>query len=145
MADFRLYDEEGCLVKRMAKAGDFVKIDILASPDIGTKYYWVKIDKIIHERDNETEKCLITFVPAADPTSGSKHIAHFYNRKSSSTFMISRESRIIRAAVYGRNERPNFQTDLFNSVINIVIAFCAMAGMSKIQWKDFADGILDFD
>jgi hypothetical protein len=145
LADFHLYDAQGHMVTRMAQIGDFVKIEILASHVIGIKYYWVKIKEIIHEQDFKTERYLITFVPSSDPSVKIKRVIHFYSGNSSSTFMIARDSQVLTAGVYGRNEAPNLKTDPINCIINIVISFGAMTGLSKVQWKNFTESILDFD
>lgn len=75
----------------------------------------------------------------------SRHVAHFYSAASSSTFMISRNPAHLKAAVYGRNERPNFNANFFNVMRNLATAAGGMAGAAKIQWKQLTDGFLNLD
>ncbi len=59
--------------------------------------------------------------------------------------MISRNATHLKAAVYGRNETPNFNANWFDVIRNIMVAAGGIMGIAKIQWKQLTDGFLDFD
>ncbi|MCT2409860.1 hypothetical protein NZD88_20090 [Chryseobacterium antibioticum] len=145
-AAFKLYDPKGCEAKRIPQKGDFMRIDI---PGPGKKeakgYDWVEITDLCFQEDSSSESVIITCRPSRDPkNSKNHHIAHFYSPKSTSTFMISRTPTHLKAAVYGRNERPNFNAGFIDIIRNLMVAAGGMMGVSKIQWKKLSDGFLDF-
>lgn len=146
-ADFKLYDDEGNEVVRTPQVRDFIRIDIPGPGEKAAKGYdWVEITDICFQEDNISESIMITCNPSKDPEDKhSKHIAHFYSAKATSTFMISRTATHLKAAVYGRNEAPNFNAGLIDVVRNLMVAAGGMIGVSKIQWKKLSDGFLDFE
>ncbi|REC45312.1 hypothetical protein [Chryseobacterium pennipullorum] len=146
-AIFKLYDSEAMPVDREVQKGDFVRINIPGpgEPSAGG-YDWVEVTDICYYQDAASETILIICRPSRDPQkNGNKHIAHFYSSKATSTFMIQRNATHIIAAVYGRNESPNFNARIIDVIRNLIIAAGGMMGVAKIQWKRLADGFLDFD
>ncbi|WP_292011009.1 hypothetical protein [Chryseobacterium sp.] len=147
--DFQLYDPSGHHVDRIPKTGDFVRIDIPGPGNVETKGYdWVKIIKISNNElgKDDIENFLMICNPSPEPGNHeSDHIAHFYSAEATSTFMISRNNTCIKASVHGRNESPNFKTDLIDKVRNLFTAAGGMVGLAKIQWKLLSDGLLDID
>ncbi|SHM39286.1 hypothetical protein SAMN05444360_111102 [Chryseobacterium carnipullorum] len=146
-AAFKIYDSSGNEAQRMPQIGDCMRIDI---PGPGEKeargYDWVEITDMCFEEDNSTESIVMTCRPSRDPKNSKKdHIAHFYSSKSTSTFIISRTPTHLKAAVYGRNESPNFNAGFADIVRNLMVATGGIMGISKIQWKRLSDGFLDFE
>ncbi|WP_223607856.1 hypothetical protein [Chryseobacterium sp. OSA05B] len=145
-ADFKLYDSEGNGVGRTPQMADFMRIDIPGPGEQEAKGYdWVEITDICFQEDNISESIMITCTPSRNPEHPqSNHIAHFYSPKATSTFMISRTPTHLKAAVYGRNEKPNFNAGFIDIVRNLMVSAGGMVGISKIQWKKLSDGFLDF-
>lgn len=142
-ADFKLYNTEGLPKESKLSKNDLVRINIYALPVVGSGFYWVKIQDLFFEENEGLERAVIIFIPTSDPTNKNQEIAHFYSSSSSSAFVIARQDNIVSAAVYGRNEMPNLDATLLGKIKNRIITFCAIFGLSKIQWKNFTDGILD--
>ena len=146
-ADFRLFDCVGSYVDRMPRKGDYIRIDIPGPGDIKAKGYdWVEVMKIDDRcYGDELERYLLVCRPSAVPQSNEEHIAHFYARESSSSFIISRGIDYIKAGIYGRNEVPNIsRTGFFGRIRNLLVSIGGFFQLSKIQWKSLADGFLDF-
>jgi len=144
LAEFKLYDCNGQEISRRPQKGDFVRINIMACPTVDSPYFWVRVQSMAETNSADTQKTAIIFQPSYRPTGDPRHIEHFYSRYSTSTFMISRENCQIKAAVYGRNEAPNLNTDPLNIMRNILTGLLAIVGLSKFQWKMFTDRLIDF-
>jgi len=146
-AAFRLYDMEGSPVNRIPVQGDYIRIDIPGPGNVEAKGFdWVQIKKISNDFLKETEKenLLIECSPSIDPTQPDPvHIAHFYNKNATSSFMISRSASCIYACIYGRNEQPNFKNaGVPDKLRNGLIAIGGITGISKIEWKALTEGLL---
>ena len=148
-AEFQLCDEKGNPTNHPPKTGDFIKIKI--PPFISwfrvKNYDWVKIIEICHQysEDAHLEKIEMTCQPSQSPLNHENfYIQHFYSANATSTFSISRDEKTIQAAIYGRNETPNFNTSFWASIRNFCIAVGGILGFSKIQWIKLTDGFLDF-
>lgn len=146
-ADFKLYNTEGKPLDRSPEIGDFIRIDIPGPGEAEAKGYdWVEVVNIFHQIADEFECFLITCSPSRIPGNNENdHIAHFYSDKATSTFLISRNGKEIRAAIYGRNESPNYKAAFIDKIRNIMVGLGGMMGVSKIQWKALSDGLLDFE
>ena len=132
---------------RMPRKGDYIRIDIPGPGDIKAKGYdWVEVMKIDDRcYGDELERYLLVCRPSAVPQSNEEHIAHFYARESSSSFIISRGIDYIKAGIYGRNEVPNIsRTGFFGRIRNLLVSIGGFFQLTKIQWKTLADGFLDF-
>ncbi len=146
-ASFKLYDSYGNETERAPQKGDFMRIDIPGPGDTEAKgYEWVEVTDICFQEDNFSESIIITCTPSRNPLNKkNRHIAHFYSSKATSSFMISRTPTHLKAAVYGRNEKPNFNAGFIDIIRNLMVAVGGMMGISKIQWKKLSDGFLDFE
>ncbi len=146
-AAFQLYDFSGHPVDREPQKGDFIRIDIPGPGESEAKGYdWVEIADICFYENSFAESITMTCKPSADPENKkSQHTAHFYSSGASSTFMISKSPAHLKAAVYGRNERPNLNAKFMDVIRNLVTAAIGMSGAAKIQWKVLSDGLLDFE
>ncbi|WP_294245484.1 hypothetical protein [uncultured Chryseobacterium sp.] len=82
--------------------------------------------------------------PSKVPNKTKGNIAHFYSPAATANIMISREGNILKSAVYGRNERPNYRAGFTDRIRNFFIAAGGIFGISKIQWKGLAEGLIDF-
>ncbi len=145
-AEFKLYTPNGSPVEREPQKGDFIRINIPGPGEIEAKGYdWVEITDICYYEDAHSERITMTCRPSQNPTDESRHIAHFYSSKATSTFMIQKYSTYLKAAVYGRNESPNLNAGFIDILRNVIVAIGGMLGIAKIQWKQLANGFLDFD
>ncbi|MDQ1160012.1 hypothetical protein QE422_000380 [Chryseobacterium sp. SORGH_AS 447] len=144
-ADFKLFDASGEPIDRIPKKGDFIRIEI---PGPGTKegkgYDWVEIVNISHRDTGRSESYLIMCRPSKEPNKRRSNIAHFYSPAATSNIMISKKGNILKAGIYGRNERPNFKVGITDKIRNFFIGIGGIFGFSKIQWKILAEGLLDF-
>ena len=146
-AAFKLYDSIGMPVDRKPQKGDFIRINIPGPGEIEAKGFdWVEVTDICFYQDTVSESILMTCRPSQNPV-GKKntHTAHFYSSKASSTFIISKGTDYLKAAIYGRNESPNFNASFIDIIRNMVIAAGGMLGIAKIQWKQLTEALLDFD
>ncbi|MFC3757460.1 hypothetical protein ACFONJ_15895 [Chryseobacterium tructae] len=145
-ADFKLYDVSGNPVHREPQKGDYIRINIPGPGETEAKGYdWVEVTDICYYEDAISESITMTCRPSISPVDKSHHIAHFYSSKATSTFMIKKNPSHLTAAVYGRNESPNYNASFIDILRNIAIAVGGMIGIAKIQWKKLADGLLDFE
>lgn len=142
-ADFQLTDETGNPVERKPQKGDHFKINIPAPGSVtGEGKDWVRIEAI-----EEDKNCIgIRVRPATNPTNERKDVAHFFDEETTSSFLVKLEEKKITAGVYGRNERPNTDTEtLVDKVRNAAIATGAISGFSKLQWKSLVNGLVKKD
>ena len=142
-ADFQLTDEKGNAVNRFPQKGDHFKIDI---PGPGSKtgegHDWVHIEAI-----EENENFLgIRVRPSSNPKNEKEDVAHFFSEETTSSFIVKRESKKITAGVYGRNEKPNTNTEtLTDKLRNTPVAAGAISGFSKLQWKSLVNSLVKND
>lgn len=139
-ADFTLTDDRGNPVQRTPQKGDHFKIYIPAPGTItGQGHDWVQIEKIEEDEDFLG----IRARPASNPTNKRKDIAHFFDEAATSSFIVRREKNKVIAGVYGRNEKPNTNTETTaDKFRNAVIAAGAISGFAKIQWKSLVNGLV---
>lgn len=139
-ASFQLTDENGDPVSRDPGQGDHFKIDIPGPGSItGEGSDWVRIEAI----EDETDCLGIRVRPATNPTNDRSDVAHFFDEHASSTFIVKRDGKKITAGVYGRNEKPNTDTEkVADTIRNTTVASGAIAGFSKLQWKSLVNGLV---
>jgi len=148
-AKFRLTDSSGNTKTNAVEEGDFFKIDIPApGTESGEGYDWVQVEKI--EEDShpteDWEYTLIRVRPASDPRVKDDSTAHFFSDDANSYFLAKRIGTEVSAAVHGRNEQPNTDTNsTLDKIRNVIVAIGAMLGMSKVQWKSLVDGLVKFE
>lgn len=139
---FTLCDSSGNIVDRLPLIGDYIKILLsdIKNPE-SDDYQWVRIDMIDKTNPN---RVMIQCRPSKLPGNEfAGNIVHFHSVGTTSTFVISKGSDYVKMAIYGRNEKPNQNTDIVNSVKNMFIAFGRRVGASKIQWKQLTDGMVN--
>jgi len=139
-ATFQLTNEKGDPVERSAKTGDHFRIDIPGPGTItGEGDDWVRIEKVQSSHD----LAAILVRPATNPKNERKDIAHFFSEASTSSFIVKRDGNKITAAVYGRNEKPNTNTEkVTDKIRNAAIAAGAISALSKLQWKSLVNGLV---
>ena len=147
-ARFAITDAQGNEQYKMAEKGDVFYINLPApGPLAGDGKEWVRIEalELVEDADAESEYFTITARPVANP----RHhdgvaIAHFFSHNSTNTFIVERYQNNVSVAVHGRNETPNTDTNIYDTVRNTIIALTARAGLSFPQWKSLASGILEY-
>jgi hypothetical protein len=139
-ADFLLTDDKGNVVHRSPQRGDHFKIDIPGPGTItGEGHDWVRIEAIEEDKDSIG----IRVRPATNPTNERKDVAHFFSANATSSFIVKKEGQKITAGVYGRNEKPNTDTETVKDKIrNAAMATGAISGFSKLQWKSLVNGLI---
>jgi hypothetical protein len=145
-ATFQLTDQYGKEVNRTAEKGDYFKINIPAPGSIeGNGFDWVNIEAIedVSNPDGDIERIALRVRPASNPKEKGENVAHFFSEDSTSSFIIERLGNQLKAAVYGRNERPNTSTsNLIDKVRNVIVGVTAILGFSNIQWKNLVKGLI---
>jgi hypothetical protein len=143
-ASFQLTDNSGKEVKRDPQKGDHLKIDIPGPGSVsGQGFDWVQIEAIEKDQDENTQWNAIRVRPATSPLNEKEDVAHFFSDDTTSTFMVRQEGKKVIAGVYGRNEKPNTNTETtIDKIRNTAIATGAITGFSKIQWKSLVNGLV---
>ena len=145
-ANFKLCDELGKNVDRLAKETDYFKIDIPGpGPVDGEGYDWVRIESISTKADkiNDADLISIRVRPASCPLNNKQSIAHFFTNTATTTFLIKRKGCLVTAEIHGRNEKPNEHTvNIIDAVRNKVVANGAILSFSDIQWKQLVIAFL---
>ena len=139
-ADFRVTDGKGNEVNRPPRKGDFFKITIPGPGTItGEGHDWVQVEAI-EENENEIA---IRVRPASNPLNEREDIAHFFSDEATSSFVVKKDNNKVTAAVYGRNEKPNLDTEkVVDKLRNAAVATGAVSGFSKLQWKSLVNGLI---
>jgi hypothetical protein len=148
-AGFNLTDESGEEVTRPAKTGDYFRIKIPApGPGSGDGYDWVRVEVMEDQTSSSADEDAfgIRVRPAEQPGKNKpEDVAHFFKDDATSSFIVERKGRLVKAAVHGRNEVPNTTAEKpLDKARNAVVALGAMAGLSNPQWKSLVKGILNF-
>jgi hypothetical protein len=145
-AKFILTDHEGSNVSRTAEINDHFKIDLPApGPAESHGYDWVVIEAIDEKSDSTgpEESIALRVRPTSDPKEKGENVAHFFKDAATSTFVVERKGKEVTAAVYGRNEVPNIETNnLVDKVRNALVGATAILGFSNIQWKGLITGLI---
>ncbi|MBS1565779.1 MAG: hypothetical protein JST39_15430 [Bacteroidetes bacterium] len=144
-ASFTLTDSFGNLKNSPPQPGDFLKIDI---PGPGTSaghgYDWVKVEAVedYSAPDATQESIALRVRPSHDPRMD-EGTAHFFDNKATSSFVVRRENNTVTAGIHGRNESSNTAAkSISDKLRNAVIKVAAAAGISAIQWKGLARGLV---
>lgn len=147
-AIFTLTDEKGKEAEGSPKVGNYFKIKVPApKTKVSEEYDWVQVEAINENKDSDKEYLLITVRPSKNPLSKDNDVAHFFSDKSTSSFLILREKKVVTAAVLGRNEIPNTTSShsWLDKIRNAIVGTGAIAGLSYPQWKGLAKGLLGKD
>ena len=145
-ATFQLTDSHGNHLHRLAKPGDYLRIDI---PGPGTTtghgYDWVRIESIDDQPNpaSNHESIVMKVRPASNPENNDADVAHFFDPSATSTFMIERQDLRITASIHGRNELPNTHVErTIDKVRNTVVATAATSGIAALHWSLVVKGLL---
>jgi len=146
-SEFSLMDAQGDPVDRKARTNDYFKIDIPASgPVAGRGYDWVHIQSIQDQREPRGHSEIVSILVHPSPAPGQhrEDVAHFLDSEASSSFVVTREDRVVTAAVHSRNEKPNVESvSLTDKVRNAVVSAGAFLGFSRLQWQALLKGLFD--
>lgn len=144
LSSFKLHDEMGNPVSRLAQRGDFIRIDIPGmGPKAGKGYDWVFIEQILEESFLQGDVLSMTVRPSAYPNSKNRVVAHFLKADATSTFQVKRIDEWVLVEEHGRNEQTNRYTqNYFDNVRNTLVGLAAKIGLSYPQWKALVSGIL---
>jgi hypothetical protein len=143
-ASFKVIDEKNRETNKLAAEGDYlrIKIPVVPAAGAGQGFDWVRVEKI-EEMGEAGYRFIGMRVRPCRPPFEKQEIAHFFSPHATSTFCIERRGKRVKAAVYGRNENPNTRVhDFFVKLRNMMIAFGAMIGFNKPQWKSLVKGWL---
>jgi hypothetical protein len=145
---FQLVDSSGKNVNRKPVIGDYIRVAI-PGPGIttGGGFDWVRIERLTHIRiDAKQELFFMQVRPSTYPGTTGTDTAHFFKNSATSSFMIVRELRQVTAAIYGRNEVPNTETNsAIDNIRNQIVGTSGAIGMSTLQWKSLVSGLLKSD
>jgi len=144
-ADFQLTDDNGKEVDRPAKKGDHFRIDIIGpGSKAGEGYDWARVEDIKEINEDNVDSIAILVRPAADPQTPNPNVAHFFSKRSTSTFVVTREGRKVTASVYDRNIEANEETkETPDKVRNAVVGLSAKHGFSKLQWQALVNALIE--
>ncbi|HEU4634408.1 MAG TPA: SDR family oxidoreductase [Flavisolibacter sp.] len=140
---FQLTDTNGHPVQGEAQKGLYLKIDIPGpGPGAGNKSDWVLIEEIVSSSESHRESTAFRVRPANNPMEGGSGVAHFYSRGASSHFTVSREGKIVSAAIYDRNLELNTEAEGADKLRNVAVGMAGMLIFSKLQWKSLTEGLV---
>ena len=143
-AYFQLTDKNGNEAERMVMPGDYIRINIPGPSNAKTHFDWVIVEKV-EEQVKHTYHVWtsITVRPAPSPIDQQKGTAHFFSEEATSSFIVERKGVFVKACVLGRNEKVNEHSqNWLDTMRNTIVAFSAMLGFNKPQWKSLVKGIL---
>ena len=162
-AAFQLMDDCGTPLQGRANVADFIRIDL---PGPGSRegegYDWVLVERIdppIASNPGISDTVaapqpgigpgnlfLLQVRPSPNPCNrNSRETAHFLESSATSTFIIERQGTTVTATVYGRNEVPNSRqpSATLDKWRNAAVGSIGVMGLSKLQWKALAEGLLE--
>lgn len=143
-ATFQLSDRSGAALSRPARENDLVRIDIPGPGLPSSKGYdWVRVERIEEEKDQHTQRIILTLRPTTDPTNSNPDIAHFFKSLATSTFLVEQKHNVVSAQYAGRNELINTDnTRMADNIRNFLVGLSAKMGASSPQWKALAAGMV---
>jgi len=147
LSTFSLIDPDENILNRVAKEGDYLRIDIPGpGTGVGKGYDWVYIEKIEEGSHDEEEYTVMRVRPSSRPKGSEGDVAHFLKDSATSTFVVKRTGNIVFAEEHGRNEVPNTETDhSLDNLRNTIVGWSAAIGMSYPQWKSLVKGLVSTD
>jgi hypothetical protein len=143
-ACFQLTDQYGKEADREVIPGDYLRINIPGPGNVKTGFDWVKVEnveeQITHSYHTWTS---IKVRPSSSPDHGTYGTAHFFSEQATSSFIVERKGNVVLACVIGKNEKVNEHSQgWLDTMRNTIVAFAAMIGLNKPQWKSLVKGIL---
>lgn len=145
--DFQLTDNEGNEVDRNVQKGDHFRIDIPGpGSHAGNGFDWAFVEDVKEVHQTDVDSIAIRVRPAENPKSDNTAVAHFLSKKSTSTFVLTREGSKVIASIYDRNIEANDETEEpLDKLRNAVVGLTAKYGMSKLQWQALVDAFVKKD
>lgn len=143
-ATFILTDATSQHLKRAAREGDYIKIDIPGPGTVnGDGFDWVTVEQIHEESAEHNQMVSMRVRPCANPRADSDEVAHFFKDEATSTFMVSRIGTEVIAEMHGRNEMPNTDAKgVVDKVRNVAVGLSAKVGFSYPQWKVLVEALV---
>jgi hypothetical protein len=146
-ANFQLVGSAGEESRRLAREGDYLRIDIPGpGPKAGQGYDWVKVDRLEDHSDPQAEREWIGMRVRswAAPFEKESDSAHFFKSDATSTYVIERIFNQVKASYHGRNEVANTSTtEGADNLRNGLVAAGAILGLSEIQWTALCKSFLE--
>lgn len=146
-AEFNIYanhKNDNC-TKRPVKINDHLFIDIPANEILNPETHdWVIVEDIKQQIVKDADESIgLKLRACPDPSDLSDKTSHFFTSAATSTFIIQRTGREVKASYHGRNEKPNIETgDTGTNIRNGMVALGAVIGLSKLQWTALLKGLL---
>lgn len=142
---FKLATENEDEVQRLAKEGDYFKIDLPGPGSAsGQGYDWVKVETIEENTSPEADDSLAMRLRAcSNPHTEEEGIAHFFQEDATSTFIVRRKDKKVSFSYHGRNEVSNTaEVPVLDKMRNAVVALGAEAGLSDVFWSALVKAML---
>jgi|SRR5215203_147913 len=144
-AQFQIIDGKGEEVTRNIKKGDYLRINI---PGPGSKegdgYDWVLVEELKEINRGSVQSVGFRVRPNENPFGKKNETSHFYSKEATSSFIICRENSRVISWIIDRNLLPNTEPgSLVDKVRDVVVGVSAIAGLSKVQWQQLADGLIE--
>ncbi len=143
-ASFCVMDRNGNATGRPVEQGNLLRVDIPGpGSSSGDGYDWVLIEELKEVEIEDVQSIAFRVRPTFNPKDTSQNIAHFYDKESTSTFMVTRKGSSVYSTIVDRNIKPNTDTDsIVDTLRNMPVAIGAIGLLSKLQWKSLAEGLL---
>lgn len=144
-ASFQIVDEKGNPELRKVQLGDFLRIDI-PGPDnpSGNGFDWVKVEAI-KEMNTQIKSVGFTVRPSSAPHFSENKTDHFYDEKTTSTFIVTQKEMEVMACVIDRNMKENDDSkNVVDHIRNWIVGVGAKTIFSRIQWQALADALVKF-
>src|SRR6188508_2843670 len=144
-AKFQIIDEKGEEVTRDVRKGDYLRINI---PGPGSKegdgYDWVLVEELKEITRGSVQSVGFRVRPTENPFGEKNETSHFYSKEATSSFIICRENAHLISWIVDRNLLPNTESgSLVDKIRDVVVGVSAIAGLSKVQWQQLADGLIE--
>lgn len=120
--------------------GNYIGIKVGLKNPLGNGWDWVKIVDL--HIDTSAYLFYFTVQPCTNPCAPHEYIAHFYQNKTTNTFILRMDALVIHAEVHGRNIVANTDVPFLARTRNRLVGMGGMYGMGKVQWKALVDGLL---
>jgi len=146
-AEFQLCDHQGNPKDGEPIQSDMLKISIPGPGNsAGDGFDWVRVEEVKKTNTEKADEMMMRVRPCENPGNSKKEIAHFFDEDATSSFVVSRSGNIVKAGIYGRNEKPNTDPgDIINKTRNLAVAGAAATLFSKIQWKGLVEGWMEIE
>ena len=146
-ADFCAMDSFGNATGKSVEQGNLMRVDIPGPGNSdGDGYDWVAVEELKEVETNEIQSIAFRVRPTINPKGNTNNIAHFYDKESTSTFMVTRKDETVHSTIVDRNIKPNNDTDsVVDTLRNMPVAIGAIGLFSKVQWQSLAEGLLKTD